>query len=175
MKCEPHFASWQTCFKVLLCLSYFTNWNSCFQVFWHPLLTWHRSKPFAFSIGLLISFDLAFSLQFLLFFIYLEVCFRSMVKVRSACVREIFTSCHLRSSSLSPRGLEISDSPAPKLMWTWKKEKYKFRKLFCITNVFFLSLLSTWLLNSFLKIYWLDNVLVKSVKSFQFFAKVWFL
>ena len=68
MKCEPHFASWQTCFKVLLCLSYFTNWNSSFQVFWHPLLTWHRSKPFAFSIGLLISFDLAFSLQFFSFF-----------------------------------------------------------------------------------------------------------
>ena len=75
---------------------------------------------------------------------YLEVCFRSMVKVRSACVREIFTSCHLRSSNLSPRGLEISDSPAPKLMWTWKEKQNvwtRHRKSFCITNVFFLSLL----------------------------------
>jgi hypothetical protein len=54
---------------------------------------------------------------------YRDECSRSMVSLKSAWVLEIFTSCHLRSSSLRPLGLEISDSPAPKLMWTWKNSR----------------------------------------------------
>ena len=51
---------------------------------------------------------------------YLEECLRSIVRLRSPCDLDILTSCHLRSSNRRPLGLEISDSPAPKLIWTWK-------------------------------------------------------
>ena len=51
---------------------------------------------------------------------YLEECFRSIVRLRSACDLDILTSCHFKSSNRRPLGLEISDSPAPKLIWTWK-------------------------------------------------------
>ena len=52
------------------------------------------------------------------------VCSPSTVNSISWSALWIVTSCQSRSSNLWPRGLLTSDSPVPKLMWTWRRKKY---------------------------------------------------
>ena len=61
---------------------------------------------------------------------YLLVWCLSMMSCKSAWFLLRMTWCHFKSSSLTPRGLDISDSPAPRLIWTCKEIKGKCKWLY---------------------------------------------
>ena len=88
---------------------------------------------------------------------YLDVYSWSTISFRSASSRTICTSCHWRSSNLRSLPLDISDSPAPRLICTYKTTKLWWdgnkpnSNFFCIFRI--------------------DGILILNIYSFQWKIK----